>query len=133
MNVKEEKRIERTEICKEAVEYLNEQADRGYHWDSKGTLKLFTPEWSYRYGIAQYRGVIDYLVLKWKEDPYMAQYLRPATIFGPEKFPEYLDEARSLILQERQKKRKVPFKYYLPVNKASNKQLIPFNQYDPTS
>jgi len=63
----------------------------------------------------------------------MAQYLRPATLFGPEKFPEYLDEARSLIKQERQKKRKLPFKYYIPVNEASSKQLIPFDQYDPTS
>ena len=133
MNAKEKKRDERTEICKEAIEYLNEQADRGYHWDSKGTLKLFTAEWSHRFGIIQYRGVIDYLVLKWKKDTHMAQYLRPATLFGPEKFPEYLDEARSLIKQERQKKRKLPFKYYIPVNKASSKQLIPFDQYDPTS
>ncbi len=132
MNAKEKKRDERTEICKEAIEYLNEQAGRGYHWNSKGTLKLFTAEWSHKYGIAQYKGVIDYLVLKWKEDSKMAQYLRPATMFGPEKFPEYLDEARYCIKQERQKKRKVPFKYYIPVNSASSKQLTSFEQYDPT-
>lgn len=132
MNAQEKKRAERIEICKQVIDYLNESAGRGYHWDSRGTLQLFTAEWSHRYGMPQYKGVIDYLVLKWKEDSKMASYLRPATLFGPEKFPEYLDEARFMIIKERQKKRKLPFRYYRPVNNAISEQLIPFEQYDPT-
>lgn len=133
MNAKDIIKQKRTHICQDAIEYLNEKAGRGYHWDSKGTLERFTAEWSHRYGIDQYKGVIDYLVLKWKDEPKMASFLRPKTLFGKENFPEYLDEARYCIKQERQKKRKIPFKYYIPVNSASSKQLIPFDQYDPTS
>jgi uncharacterized phage protein (TIGR02220 family) len=32
---------------------------------------------------------------EWAEDPKMSQYLRPSTLFGPEKFPDYLAQARA--------------------------------------
>jgi uncharacterized phage protein (TIGR02220 family) len=32
---------------------------------------------------------------EWAEDPKMDQYLRPSTLFGPEKFPDYLAHARA--------------------------------------
>lgn len=123
---------ERLAIAKEAIEYLNEKADRRFDWETRGTLKKFTAEWSHKYKIQQYKGVIDYLVLKWKNDPTMEAYLRPATLFGPEKFPEYLAEARSLYLKERQKSRLVPFSRYNPVINSNQTRLKAFSTYDPT-
>ena len=131
MNAKEKKKQERTLVCAESIKYLNGKADRGFQPDTRGNLKLFTAEWSHKYGILQYKGVIDYLVLKWKDNPQMEQYLRPATIFGPEKFPEYLAEARSLIAQEIRKKRLIPFKNYIPVPGSVFNGLTAFKNYDP--
>ncbi len=131
MNAKERKKQERILVCAESIKYLNEKADRVFQPDTRGILKLFTAEWSHRYGIKQYKGVIDYLVLKWKNNPQMEQYLRPATIFGPEKFPEYLAEARSLIVQEIRKKRLIPFKKYIPVQRSELNGLTAFKNYNP--
>jgi uncharacterized phage protein (TIGR02220 family) len=124
---------ERIELAKQVIEYLNEQADRKFHYDSRGTLKLFTAEWSHRYGFAQYKGVIDYLVLRWRSDEKMAAYLRPATLFGPEKFPEYLDEARARIVDERKRSRLKPFSDYRPVETVDDKTRTPFEKYDPNT
>lgn len=132
MNAKEQRRSERIKLCRLVIEYLNDQADRGYDPTARGTLKLFTAEWGHKYGFDQYKGVIDYLVLKWKKDSHMRQYLRPATLFGPEKFPEYLAEARSLIKEEMKKHRLKPYSAYIPVEKAVSEKLIPFAKYDPT-
>ena len=132
MNAKEQRKSERIKLCRLVIEYLNEQADRGFESTSRATLKLFTAEWGHKYGFDQYKGVIDYLVLKWKDDSYMRQYLRPATLFGPEKFPEYLSEARALIKEEMKKHRLKPYKTYIPVEKAVSDKLIPFTKYAPT-
>jgi len=132
MNAKEQRKSERIKLCRLVIEYLNDQADRGFESTTRGTLKLFTAEWSHKYGFDQYKGVIDYLVLKWKDDSYMRQYLRPATLFGPEKFPEYLSEARSLIKAEIKKHRLKPYSTYIPVEKAVSEKLIPFIKYEPT-
>lgn len=133
MNAKQAKKEERVKLCAEVIAYLNKEADRLFKPDTPGTSKLFTAEWGHKYGWPQYKGVIDYLVLRWKDDPKMNSFLKPATLFGPEKFPEYLAEARSLIRQERNKKRIIPFSKYLPVIEAESKQLIPYSQYDPTN
>lgn len=132
MNAKEQRRSERIKLCRLVIEYLNDQADRGFDPTSKGNLKLFTPEWSHKYGFNQYKGVIDYLVLKWKDDSYMRGWLRPATLFGPEKFPEYLAEARALIKEEIKKHRLKSYKTYIPVERAVSDKLIPFTKYAPT-
>lgn len=131
MNRRERIKQERTELAKQVIEYLNEQADRRFQYDSRGTLKLFTAEWSHIYQLPQYKGVIDYLCLRWKGDERMEAYLRPATMFGPEKFPEYLDEARSRIVAERNKDRLSSFSKYSPVEKADDIKLKPFSKYDP--
>lgn len=132
MNAKEQRKSERIKLCRLVIEYLNEQADRGYDPVSKGNLKLFTAEWGHKYGLKQYEGVIDYLVLRWKDDIDMRKFLRPATLFGPEKFPEYLAEARTLIQEEIKKHRLKPYKTYIPVGKAVSDKLIPFAKYEPT-
>ena len=131
MTKKEKIKQERTELCKQVITYFNEKADRKFRYSNRQTLKFFTAEWSHQYGLPQYKGVIDYLVLRWKGDHKMEAYLRPATIFGPEKFPEYLDEARNRIRAERQSKRLKPFSTYSPVEQVDDKQLKPFNQYRP--
>ncbi|KKN11547.1 hypothetical protein LCGC14_1025380 [marine sediment metagenome] len=131
MNAIERRKQERIQICAEAIKHLNEKADRLFKPDTRAILMLFTAEWSHQYGIKQYKGVIDYLVLKWKGNPEMEQYLRPATIFGPEKFPEYLAEARSLIYHQIRKNRLIPFIKYSPVHRSELNSLTAFKNYDP--
>lgn len=133
MTKKERVKQERIALAEQVITYLNEQAERKFHYNSRGTLKLFTAEWSHDYGLPQYKGVIDYLCLRWKGDNKMESYLRPATLFGPEKFPEYLDEARARITAERKKSRLKAFSTYRPVEPADDKKLKPFSGYDPTS
>lgn len=130
MGKKEDIKQERIQIAKEVIDYLNEKADRAFQSDGKGTLHLFTAEWAHRYGVPQYKGVIDYLVLKWKDDPAMERYLRPSTLFGRDKFPEYLEEARACIRNERMKKRLHPFSGYIPVEKSDTNKLTSFSTYD---
>ena len=38
--------------------------------------------------------VVDYMVLQWKDNAKMAQYLRPQTLFG-DSMRRYLDEAKA--------------------------------------
>jgi uncharacterized phage protein (TIGR02220 family) len=130
MGKKEDIKQERIQIAERAVNYLNTKADRKFVFDGKGTLQLFTAEWALKYGINQYKGVIDYLVLKWKDDPSMERYLRPSTLFGRDKFPEYLEEARACIRNERMKKRLRAFSNYIPVEESESKQLSSFSNYD---
>jgi len=131
MNAKERIKQDRIKLCQQVIDYLNERADRRFQSDTRGTRKLFTAEWSHKYGLPQYKGVIDYLVSKWSGDPRMEPYLRPATLFGPEKFPEYLAEARALIAQTIRKNRLIPISKYLPVEKADFNTLTSFDKYDP--
>lgn len=72
----------------ELLDYLNQQAGRNFR-AVKATLKPIrdrlgsaTPE--------QIRAVIDDRVKAWKDDPKMAQYLRPSTLFAASKFESYL-------------------------------------------
>ncbi len=41
------------------------------------------------------KAVIDFKAAEWAGDPQMAQYLRPQTLFGPQKFPGYLAAAKA--------------------------------------
>jgi uncharacterized phage protein (TIGR02220 family) len=41
-----------------------------------------------------FESVIKLKHKQWKDDPKMKPYIRPSTLFGAEKFHEYLDEAR---------------------------------------
>lgn len=41
----------------------------------------------------QLLAVVEHRVRKWSPDPKMREYLRPSTLFGQQKFPEYLAEA----------------------------------------
>lgn len=72
----------------ELLDYLNHQAGRNFR-AVKATLKPIqdrlataSPE--------QIRAVIDDRVKAWKDDPKMAEYLRPATLFSASKFESYL-------------------------------------------
>jgi uncharacterized phage protein (TIGR02220 family) len=131
MNKKEVYRTQRLELARQVISYLNENADKKYTLDSPGIIKLFTAEWGEKYGFAQYKGVIDYLILTWKNNPTMEKFLRPKTLFGKENFPMYLDEARSNYIKERDKRRLNPFKNYIPVESSESTRLISFEKYDP--
>ena len=72
----------------ELLDYLNERAGKKFR-AVKSTLKPIqdrlanaTPE--------QVRAVIDDRVQAWKDNPEMAQYLRPATLVAASKFESYL-------------------------------------------
>lgn len=53
----------------------------------------------------------------WEADPRMRQYLRPSTLFGPEKIYDYLDAARTFARDELAQARRA--------DQAAPLQLIP--------
>ena len=72
------------------VEYLNKKAGTRYKHTSKETQKHINARLAEGYTVADFVQVIDKKCAAWKGDSKMAEYLRPATLFGP-KFEGYLN------------------------------------------
>lgn len=64
----------RYQVCKSSLENIRARLGEG-----------FTPD--------ELMLVVDYSVEKWADDQKMSEYLRPATLFQPSKFPGYLQSA----------------------------------------
>ena len=79
--------------AKELLDYLNEVSGHDYR-PVKANLQLI--EARLREGIdAQVIGdVIKCKAIEWKNDPQMAKYLRPATLFNATKFHQYAGQLR---------------------------------------
>ena len=75
----------------EIVSYLNEKAGTSYRAASKKTQRHINARWCEGYRLDDFRTVIDKKVAEWKDDPKMAAYLRPETLFGS-KFESYLNQ-----------------------------------------
>jgi uncharacterized phage protein (TIGR02220 family) len=78
----------------QAVEYLNEKAERGFSAKRKSTQKHLRARMKEGYSLDDIKTVIDYKVAKWKDDAKMKEYLRPDTLFAG-KFESYLEAAKA--------------------------------------
>lgn len=77
----------------QVIRYLNERAGKNFSEKSEANRKLISGRIREGRTIEDFKQVIDLKVSQWKGDEKMDQYLRPATLFRPQKFEEYLNEA----------------------------------------
>ncbi|MCT8136472.1 conserved phage C-terminal domain-containing protein [Anaerobacillus sp. CMMVII] len=74
----------------EIIDYLNQAADKNYKHNILETRELIKQRWIEGNTLADFKKVIDSMVIDWKHDIKMKSYLRPKTLFS-EKFEEYLN------------------------------------------
>ena len=74
----------------EVVDYLNRRAGTKYKPTTASTRKLVKARLKEGFTIDEFKTVIDKKCAEWGNNPEMAQYLRPETLFGP-KFESYLN------------------------------------------
>ena len=75
---------------KDIMEYLNTRLGTQYKHTSRNNKQLIHARWAEGYRLEDFKKVIDNMVSRWKDDPKMSEYLRPATLFSP-KFEGYLN------------------------------------------
>ena len=75
---------------KDIVEFLNEQAGTNYRSATKGTQTLINARLNEGFTVNDFKTVIVKKCAEWKNDPKMAKYIRPETLFG-NKFENYLN------------------------------------------
>jgi uncharacterized phage protein (TIGR02220 family) len=109
--LKEKKRKEEKENnipFSEIIDYLNLKTNSKYKPTTKATRDKIKARWREGYTLEDFKTVIDKKVAEWINDPKMAQYLRPETLFGT-KFESYLNQPIVLsggkTEQEKQEKR----------------------------
>jgi uncharacterized phage protein (TIGR02220 family) len=89
------KKCNYTLIAKDIIKYLNEKAGKNFSLQGE-TFESNRDKIKARIKggstIEQLKAVVDMLVEKWGMSIKMAQYLRPSTIFGKEKFANYVGE-----------------------------------------
>lgn len=86
---------ERDEAIKVVVEYLNNVTGSKYKLDTKTTTNNISGRLSDGHTISDMLMVIDHKAKEWLHDPRWAKFLRPSTLFQPEKFNGYLLAAKS--------------------------------------
>ena len=89
IDIKKEKDLEKDNIYKSIIDYLNEQIGTHYRPNNKTTQKHINARLSDGYTLIEFKIVIDKMCAKWKGTD-MEQYLRPETLFGT-KFESYLN------------------------------------------
>lgn len=80
-----------TSIYKDIVEYLNSKTGSRYKHTTKKTRRLIRARWNEGFRKNDFFTVIDKKTAEWINDPKMAKYLRPETLFGT-KFESYLNQ-----------------------------------------
>lgn len=83
----------RSVITDEVVDYLNERTDSKYTYERSSTLKAINARLKEGFSVDDLKMVVDHRVTKWANDPNMAEYLRPETLFG-NKCEGYLNAAK---------------------------------------
>jgi len=76
---------------KEIIEDLNSKTGKKYRSTSKATQVLIRARWEEEFRLEAFKKVHTHQVDKWKDDPKMSEYLRPATLYGASKFEAYLN------------------------------------------
>lgn len=74
------------------LEHLNKLTGRSYE-PVKSNIEIISARIEeYRDDVELVKAVVSHMVLKWKGDPKMDEYLRPATLFAASKFANYRGE-----------------------------------------
>lgn len=79
-------------VITEVVSYLNEKLGTRYKTTTESTRKLINARLKEGFTLDDFKAVIDAKHAQWGNDPKMAEYLRPSTLFGT-KFEGYLNSA----------------------------------------
>lgn len=77
--------------AKDAIEYLNLRTGAQYR-PVEANLKLVRARLAEGATLDDVKAVIDDRCRKWSGDPKMSEYLRPATLFSPTNFAQYLGQ-----------------------------------------
>ncbi|WP_020409845.1 conserved phage C-terminal domain-containing protein [Hahella ganghwensis] len=77
---------------KRVIDHLNQSTGRSFR-TSKASLKFINGRLGEGFTLEQLNIVTDHRVSKWANDSEMSEYLRPQTLFAPEKFEGYLQAA----------------------------------------
>ncbi|KQN56748.1 conserved phage C-terminal domain-containing protein [Erwinia sp. Leaf53] len=91
-----------TDSAKEVLAHLNMVTGSRYQV-SKSSLENIRARLGEGFETGELILTVDYLNAKWSGDLDMAEYLRPATLFQPTKFPGYLSGAQSWLKAGRPK------------------------------
>ncbi|MER2107430.1 MAG: conserved phage C-terminal domain-containing protein [Solibacillus sp.] len=85
--------VEQVDIVCQIVNYLNEKAGKNFNAKSAATKRLLNGRLAEGYVLEDFHRVIDEKVKQWLNNAEMNKYLRPATLFNPTNFENYLNEA----------------------------------------
>lgn len=77
----------------EIIEHLNATCGTNYRPSSSASRKYVGARLAEGFTVADCKRVIDNMAARWLTDERMRQYLRPTTLFRPEKFEGYLNSA----------------------------------------
>lgn len=77
---------------KEIIEYLNEYSGKDFKASSKSNIGYVSALLKEGYSVADFKQVIENCCFNWLEDSEKNQYLRPSTLFNPDKFEGYLND-----------------------------------------
>ena len=88
---KETDKVNNKKLIERVIAYLNAKLGTKYHADTENTVKHINARIAKGATFEEFKIVIDKKVKQWRDDPKMACYLRPDTLFGS-KFEGYLNE-----------------------------------------
>lgn len=98
---KDTERISNNKLeIKEIIDYLNIVLGTHYRYTTKDTVKHIKARLSEGFTVDDFKMVIDKKARSWKDNPQMATFLRPETLFG-NKFENYLNE---IVIEQNTKK-----------------------------
>lgn len=86
--------IDYKDIVEQIISYLNQKIGSHYLPSTNKTKSLIHARLSEKFTVDDFKTVIDIKAEEWKDDPKMAKFLRPETLFGT-KFESYLNQPRT--------------------------------------
>ena len=89
-NINRNKDINKKEI-KDIIDYMNKVFGTNYKHTSRATVQHIHARLDEGFTVNDFYQVIEKKARQWKDDPNMAQYLRPQTLFAT-KFESYLNQ-----------------------------------------
>ena len=90
-NVNSKDNHENINMIRDIVDYFNTVTGKKYKHTSKSTQSHINARLNEGFTIDDFKRVIDVKNAEWKDNPKMAEYLRPETLFGT-KFEGYLNQ-----------------------------------------
>ena len=85
-----------TENIKKIINYLNDVLGTKYTYRSKSTNEKIKARLEEGHTVEDFKTVIDKKFAEWGDDPKMAKYLRPETLFRATHFESYLNEIKAI-------------------------------------